>query len=115
LGELTSAVRFYFSGQWASTQKRLRDKVEEKNPDAKIQREEDVKTSKRNYFSHDTSRQSLSNIEMSSEPSVTPSFTRTSPLQDPLVAFDPPPKKLQDRVDGQVYTPADGSFRGVRV
>ena len=103
------------SGQRASTQKRLRDKVEEKNPDAKTQREEDGKAAKRIFFSRDTARQSLPSIEMSAEPSVTPDFTRTSPLQDPLVAFDPPPKKLQDRVDGQVYTPADGSFRGVRV
>ena len=103
------------SGQRASTQKRLRDKVEEKNPDAKTQREEDGKAAKRNFFSRDTARQSLPSIEMSAEPSVTPAFTRTSPLQDPLVAFDPPPKKLQDRVDGQVYTPADGPFRGVRM
>jgi len=103
------------SGQRAATQKRLRDQEEEKNPDAKTQREEDGKAAKRNFFSRDKARQSLPSIEMSAEPSVTPDFTRTSPLQDPLVAFDPPPKKLQDRVDGQVYTPADGPFRGVRV
>ena len=46
------------SGQRASTQKRLRDKVEEKNPDAKTQREEDGKAAKRNFFSRDTARQS---------------------------------------------------------
>ena len=103
------------SGQRAATHKRQRDKEEEKNPDAKTQREEDGKEAKRNFFSRHTARQSFPTIEMSAEPSVTPAFTRTSPLQDPLVAFDPPPKKLQDRVDGQVYTPADGPFRGVRV
>jgi hypothetical protein len=55
-------------------------------------------------------------IEMSDEPSATPVFTRRiTPVQDPLLAFDPPPKKLDNRVDGQVYTPADGPFRGVPV
>ena len=75
------------SGQRAATHKRLRDIVEEKNPDAKTQREEDDKEAKRNFFSRDTARQSLSNIdiEMSSEPSATPVFTtRTTPVQDPL-------------------------------
>ncbi len=101
------------SGQRAATQKRLRDKDEEKTPDAKTQREEDDKEATRIFFSRDTGRQPLPIIEMSVEPSVTPAFTRTSSLQDPLVVFDPPSKKLQDRVDGQVYTPADGSFRRV--
>jgi hypothetical protein len=53
---------------------------------------------------------------MSGEPSATPVFTtRIPPVQDPLLTFDPPPKKLDNRVDGQVYTPADGPFRGVPV
>ena len=105
-------------GQRASTQKRLRDEVEENNPDAKTQREEDGKAAMRNFFNPQTPRQSLPNIEseMSSEPSETPLFTtRTTPVQDPLLAFDPPPKKLDQRVHGQVYTPADGPFRGVPV
>ena len=106
------------SGQRAATQKRLRDKEEAKNPDAKTQREEDGKEAKRIFFSRDKARQSLPDIEieMSDEPSATPVFTtRITPVQDPLLAFDPPPKKLDNRVDGQVYTPADGPFRGVPV
>ena len=98
------------SGQRAGTQKRLRDIAEEKNPDAKTQREEDGKEAMRNFFSRETPRQSLPNIEidMSGEPSVTPVFTtRTTPVQDPLLAFHPPPKKLDQRVHGQVYTPGD--------
>ena len=105
-------------GQRASTQKRLRDEVEENNPDAKTQREEDGKAAMRNFFNRQTPCQSLPNIEseMSSEPSETPLFTtRTTPVQDLLLAFDPPPKKLDQRVHGQVYTPADGPFRGVPV
>ena len=106
------------SGQRTATQKRLRDKEEEKNPDAKTQREEDVKEAKRNFFSRHTARQSLPNIDiqMSGEPSAEPvSTTRTTPAQDRLLAFDPPPKQLDQRVHGQVYTPADGPFRGVPV
>ena len=49
------------SGQRAATQKRLRDKEEEKNPDAKTQREEDDKEAKRNFFSRHTAHQSLTN------------------------------------------------------
>jgi hypothetical protein len=52
------------SGQRTATQKRLRDKEEEKNPDAKTQREEDVKEAKRNFFSRHTARQSLPNIDV---------------------------------------------------
>ena len=80
------------SGQRTATQKRLRDKEEEKNPDAKTQREEDVKEAKRNFFSRHTARQSLPNIDiqMSGEPSAAPvSTTRTTPAQDRLLAFDP--------------------------
>jgi hypothetical protein len=51
------------SGQRAATQKRLRDKEEEKNPDAKTQREEEDKEAKRNFSSHHTPHQSLSNID----------------------------------------------------
>jgi len=83
------------SGQRAATQKRLRDKEEAKNPDAKTQREEDGKEAKRIFFSRDKARQSLPDIEieMSDEPSATPVFTtRITPVQDPLLAFDPPPK-----------------------
>ena len=75
------------SGHPAATQKRLRDIAEEKNPDAKTQREEDDTEARRNFFSRETPRQSLPNIdiEMSSEPSATPVFTtRTTPVQDPL-------------------------------
>jgi hypothetical protein len=75
-------------GQRASTQKRLRDEVEENNPDAKTQREEDGKAAMRNFFNRQTPRQSLPNIEseMSSEPSETPLFTtRTTPVQDLLL------------------------------
>ena len=71
------------SGQRAATQKRLRDIVEEKNPNAKTQREEDGKEARRIFFSRETPRQSLPNldIEMSSEPSATPVFTaRTTPV-----------------------------------
>ena len=94
------------SGQRAATQKRLRDKDEEKNPDAKTQREEDGKEARRNFFSRHTAHQSLPNIdiEMSGEPSAAPVFTTTTtPVQEPLLAFDPPPKKPDQRVDGQVY------------
>ena len=52
------------SGQRAATQKRLRDKEEEKNPDAKTQREEDDKEAKRNFFSRHTAHQSLPNMEI---------------------------------------------------
>ena len=106
------------SGQRAATQKRQRDKEEEKNPDAKTQREEDGKEAKRNFSSRDTARQSLPNIdiEMSGEPSAAPVFTtRTTPVNGPLLAFDPPPKKLDQRVDGQVYIHEDGLLKGVRV
>ena len=106
------------SGQRAATQKRLRDKEEEKTPDAKTQREEDDKEAKRNFFSRHTPHQSLPNIEieMSGEPSATPVFTtRTTPVQDPLLAFDPPPKKPDQRVDGQLYIHEDGLLKGVRV
>ena len=106
------------SGQRAATQKKLRDKEVEKTPDVKTQRKEDAKEAKRMFFTRDTGRQSLPNIdiEMSSEPSATPVFTtRTTPVQDPLLDFHPPPKKLDQRVHGQVYTPADGPFRGVPV
>jgi hypothetical protein len=48
--------------QRAATQKRLRDKVEEKTPDAKTQREEDGKEAKRNFFKRGTARQSLPSI-----------------------------------------------------
>ena len=102
------------SGQWAGTQKRLRDKEEEKTPDDKTQREEDVKEANHMFFTRDTTRQSLPNIdiEMSGEPIAAPVFTtRTTPVNAPLLAFDPPPKKLDNRVDGQVYTPADGPSR----
>ena len=78
------------SGQRAATQKRLRDKDEEKNPDAKTQREEDDKEAKRNFFSRHTPHQSLPNIEieMSGEPSSTPVFTtRTTPVQGPLLTL----------------------------
>jgi hypothetical protein len=104
------------SGQRVATQKRLWDKEEEENPDAKTQREEDGKEAKRNFFSRDTARQSLTNIdiEMSGEPSAVPVFTtRTTPVQDPLLVFDPPPKKLDQRVDGQVYIHEDVLFRGL--
>ena len=47
------------SGQRAATQKRLRDQEEEKNPDAKTQREEDDKEAKRNFFSRHTAHQSF--------------------------------------------------------
>ena len=108
------------SGQRAATQKRLWDKEEEKTPDVKTQREweEDVKEAKRNFFSRHTAHQSLPNIEieMSGEPSATPVFTtRTTPVQEPLLAFDPPPKKPDQRVDGQVYIHEDGLLKGVRV
>jgi hypothetical protein len=106
------------SGQRAATQKRLRDKEEEKNPDAKTQREEDDKEAKRNFFSRHTAHQSLPNIEieMSGEPSATPVFTTTTtPVQDPLLAFEHPPKKPDQRVDGQVYIHTDGLLKGVRV
>ncbi len=116
------------SGQRAATEKRLRDKEEEKNPDArtqreenpdaKTQREEDGKEAKRNIFSHDTARQSFPNIdiEMSGEPSGSPVFTtRATPVNGPLLAFDPPPKNLDQRVDGQVYIHEDGLLKGVRV
>ena len=89
------------SGQQAATEKRLRDKEEEKNPDVKTQRKEDAKETKRMFFTRDTARQSLPNIEieMSGEPSATPVFTtRITPVQDPLLAFDPPPKKPDNRV-----------------
>ena len=52
------------SGQRAATQKRLWDKKEEKNPDAKTQREEDGKEAQRNFFSRHTPHQSLPNIEI---------------------------------------------------
>ena len=57
------------SGQRAATQKRLRDKEEEKTPHAKTQRKEDAKQAKRMFFTRDTARQSLPNIdiEMSGE------------------------------------------------
>ena len=91
------------SGQRAATQKRLRDKEEEENPDAKTQREEVDKEAKRNFFSRHTAHQSLPNIdiEMSGEPSATPVFTTTTtPVQDPLLAFEHPPKKNDtDRKD----------------
>ncbi len=45
-------------GQRASTLKRLRDKEEEENLDAKTQREEAGKEAKRNFFKRDTARQS---------------------------------------------------------
>jgi hypothetical protein len=73
------------SGQRAATQKRLRDKEEAKIPDTNTQRE-DAKEAKRNFFSRDTARLSLTNIEieMSGEPSATPVFTTTTtPVQDP--------------------------------
>ncbi len=76
------------SGQRVATQKRLRDKEEEETPDAKTQREEAGKEAKRIFFSRDTARQSLPNIdiEMSGEPSAAPVFTtRTTPVQDPLL------------------------------
>ena len=106
------------SGQRAATQKRLRDIAEEMNPDAKTQREEVGKEAKRNFFSRDITRQSLPNIdiEMSSEPTATPVFTtRTTPVADPLLALHPPPKKIDQRVDGQVYRHEDGLLKGVRV
>jgi hypothetical protein len=106
------------SGQRAATQKRLRDKEEEKNPDAKTQREEDDKEAKRNFFSRHTAHQSLPNmeIEMSGEPSATPVFTTTTThVQDPLLAFEHPPKKPDQRVDGLVYIHKDGLLKGVRV
>ena len=50
---------------------------------------------------------------MSGEPSATPVFTtRTTPEQDPLLEFDPPPKKLDQRVDGQVYIHEDSLLKG---
>ena len=104
------------SGQRASTQKRLRHMVEEENPDAKTQREEVDKEAKRNFFSRHTAHQSLPNIdiEMSGEPSAAPVFTtRTTPVQDPVLEFDPPPKKPDQRVDGQVYIHEDGPLKGV--
>ena len=52
------------SGQRAATQKRLRDKEEEKTPDAKTQRKEDAKQAKRIFFTRDTARQSLPNIDI---------------------------------------------------
>jgi len=42
------------SGQWAATEKRLRDKEEEKTPDAKTQRKENVKQAKRMFFTRET-------------------------------------------------------------
>jgi len=105
-------------GQRASTLKRLRDKEEEENLDAKTQREQAGKEAKRNFFNRDTVRQSLRNIdiEMSGEPSAAPVFTKTTtPVQEPLLAFDPPPKKPDQRVDGQVYIHEDGLLKGVRV
>ena len=55
-------------------------------------------------------------IEMSGEPSAAPVFTTTTtPVQEPLLAFDPPPKKPDQRVDGQVYIHEDGLLKGVRV
>jgi hypothetical protein len=99
------------SGQWAATQKRLWDKEEEKNHDVKTQREEDDKEAKHNFFSRLTAHQSLTNIEieMSGEPSTTPVFTTmTTPVQDPLLAFEHPPKKPDQRVDGQVCIHKDG-------
>jgi hypothetical protein len=74
------------SGQRAATQKRLWDKEEAKIPDTNTQRE-DAKEAKRNFFSRDTARLSLTNIEieMSGEPSATPVITtRITPVQDPL-------------------------------
>ena len=65
------------------------------------------------FFTLDTARQSLFNIEieMSGEHNATQVFTtKITPVQDPLLSFDPPPKKIDNRVDGQVYTPADGPF-----
>ena len=106
------------SGQRAATQKRLQDKEEEETPDAKTQREEVDKEAKRNFFSRHTAHQSLPNIdiEMSGEPSATPVFTTTTtPVQDPLLAFEHPPKKPDHRVDGQVYIHKDGLLKGVRV
>lgn len=53
---------------------------------------------------------------MSGEPSATPVFTTTTtPVQDPLLAFEHPPKKPDHRVDGQVYIHKDGLLKGVRV
>ena len=103
------------SGQRAATQKRLRDKEEEKNPDAKTQREEHGKQIKRNFFNRDTTRQSLTSIDMSGEPTTPPAFTRTSPVQEPLQELDPPPKILDQCVDGQVYIHEDGLLKGVPV
>ena len=103
------------SGQRAATQKRLRDKEEEKNPDAKTQREEHGKEVKRNFFNRDTARQSLASIDMSGEPTATPALRRTSPVQEPLQEVDPPPKRLDQRVDGQVYIHDDGLLKGVPV
>jgi len=105
-------------GQRASTLKRLRDKEEEENLDAKTQREQAGKEAKRNFFNRDTARQSLRNIdiEMSGEPSAAPVFTKTTtPVQEPLLAFDPPSKKPDQRVDGQVYIHEDGLLKSVRV
>ncbi len=36
-------------------------------------------------------------------------------MQDPLQTLDPPPKKLDQRVDGQVYIHEDGPLQGSRV
>jgi hypothetical protein len=75
------------SGQRSATQKRLWDKEEAKIPDTNTQREEDGKEAKRNFFSRDTTRLSLTNIEieMSGEPSATPVITtRITPVQDPF-------------------------------
>jgi ethanolamine utilization cobalamin adenosyltransferase len=75
------------SSQRAATQKRLRDKEVEENPDVKTQRKEDAKEAKRMFFTRDTGRQSLPNfeIEMSGEPSATPVFTtRITSVQDPF-------------------------------
>ena len=83
--------------------KRQRDKEEDKNSDVKTQREENVEKTNHNLFSavtRDTARQSFPGVEMSAEPSTTPEIGRSIPLQDPLVSFDPPPEKLQNR-DGR--------------
>ena len=83
--------------------KRQRDKEEDKNSDVKTQREENVEKTNHNLFSavtRDTARQSFPGVEMSAEPSTTPEIERSIPLQDPLVSFDPPPEKLQNR-DGR--------------
>ncbi len=70
------------------------------------------------FFSRHRAHQSLSNIEieMSGEPSATPVFTTTTtPVQDPLLAFEHPPKEPDQHVDGQVYIHEDGLLKGVTV